>query len=402
MSDATPPVKPDHGRLLVAASFVLVYAFSSVDHAIAPMVSVFAGFFGRPEARVLWLISSCTLGIVLGIIAGPSFLKSWAAPKLLNLANALLACALALFLFSPDFGVSLLLRFVFGLGSGLLSSCLWWLTYDGLDKKHYHAMLTVLMAARPMAVATGVPLAGLLQTQFGWRFAFGFFLALLLAAGAACLLRAPGDAAQKRPFRLAGIFSEYANSLSQPHARFFYSGLLVNKMCYFGLYSFLGIWLGRRYGLGVEKITACLLFIGLAETLVNFITAPLLKLNYRRVLLGSMLASPLVFAAFAPGALPLWASVALIAAFVMLDRLYSMGLVMTLPKMFPGAGNRAALGNLITLSSWTGLALVSWLEGEFLDRVGLDAAGWALALFLITGLVMLYRVQKLTVLDRPA
>ena len=390
------------GPILVAASFALIFAFSSVDHAIAPLVSVFADFFAKPQERVLWLISSCTLGIVLGIIAGPSLLKSWSASKLLNAVNALLAVSLALFLCSPDFCLSLALRFVFGLGSGLLSTCMWWLTYEGLDKKYYAPMVTVLMAARPMAVAAGVPLAGLVQAAFGWRAAFGVFLALIIIGGAAFALRAPDDASEKKSFAWRGIFSEYSHALALPHAKFFYGGLLVAKLCYFGMYSLIGIWLQSRYGLGVKQITSCLIFIGLAETLVNFITAPLLKLNYKKVFLGSMAGALLAFVLFIPGKLPLPLTLVLIALFVMLDRVYSMGLVMTLPQMLPGARNKAALGNLITLSSWTGLTIISWLEGEFLPLTGLDFAGWALAAFLAIGLWMLYLVQSRTVLDRQA
>ncbi|HOX22505.1 MAG TPA: MFS transporter, partial [Elusimicrobiales bacterium] len=247
------------GPLLVAASFALIFAFSSVDHAIAPLVSVFADFFGRSQERALWLISSCTLGIVLGIIAGPAFLKSFSARALLNASCAVLAGALALFLISDNFRLSLLLRFVFGLGSGLLSTCMWWLTYEGLDKKYYSAMVTVLMAARPMAVAAGVPLAGLANAAFGWRAAFGLFLALIAAGWAVFALRGPADPAEKKPFKPGGILSEYAHSLEQPHAKLFYGGLLVGKMCYFGMYSFIGIWLERRYALGVGGITSCLL-----------------------------------------------------------------------------------------------------------------------------------------------
>jgi len=162
-------------RIIVAASFVIIFAFSSVDHAISPLAEIFSNFFSVPLGNSLWLISYCTLGIVVGLIAGPAMLKASDCGRLVKGSVVVLGAALALFLLCPYFYGSLFLRFVFGLGAGVLSTAMWWLTYEGVAKPYYEAMVTVLMASRPMAVALGVPLAGYMSAWWSWRAAFFVF-----------------------------------------------------------------------------------------------------------------------------------------------------------------------------------------------------------------------------------
>ncbi|MFA6583256.1 MAG: hypothetical protein WCS77_03080, partial [Elusimicrobiaceae bacterium] len=94
--------------------------------------------------------------------------------------------------------------------------------------------------------------------------------------------------------------------------------------------------------------------------------------------------------------LPLGLSVLLIALFVMLDRVYSMAAVMAIPEIFSQLTDKTATGNMVTLTAWTGLALISAIEGITLSVAPVSVTATILILCLICGLVCLYRVQPKT------
>jgi len=60
-------------KLSVLLAFILIFAFSSVDNAVSPMVGRIAQTYGVGLEKVLWLISACTAGTVLGVFLGPWF-----------------------------------------------------------------------------------------------------------------------------------------------------------------------------------------------------------------------------------------------------------------------------------------------------------------------------------------
>jgi predicted MFS family arabinose efflux permease len=384
------------GWTAVCSSFALVFAFSSVDHAISPLVETFSVYYAQPLNRILWLISACTAGIIFGILAGPALMKA-AGPKRLAFAGAaLLAVSLTFFITAGNFHLALALRFAFGLGAGIISTIMWWLAYEGVPRRYYTAMITVLMAARPMAVAAGVPIAGYIACRANWRWSFSLFLVLAAASAAFLLFSMPGKKTEPSRLKLTGFFTAYRHALGAKHAAGFYGGLMLTRMCYFGFYSMLGIWMIRYYGLDVGAITRQLMYIGIAETLVNFIIPPILKLNRRRVFAASVILSAVVFAGFAYGKLPLGLSVLLIALFVMLDRVYSMAAVMAIPEIFSQLTDKTATGNMVTLTAWTGLALISAIEGITLSVAPVSVTATILILCLNCGLVCLYRVQPKT------
>ena len=164
------------GWTLVISAFMIVFAFGTVDHAISPMVEVLQSVFAVQEQRVLWLISYCTLGIVLGLFVGPQLLKTYKIKNILYWAIFMQLAGLAVFVTVKIFYISLVARFIFGLGSGLISTILWWIVYEAVDKNFYTPMITVLTASRPMAVAAGVPLVMYGTKHLGWAAAFALAL----------------------------------------------------------------------------------------------------------------------------------------------------------------------------------------------------------------------------------
>lgn len=383
-------------RVRVALSFALIFCLASIDSSIAPMVRELSAHFGAPMDQTLWLISACTAGIVAGVLLGPALISSFPAPRLLAASVAALAASHLLFLLAPGFGAALLWRAVFGLACGMTASLLWWLTFEGVSQAYYQAMVVVMMSARPLATAVGVPAAGLLASSAGWRPPFWALGGLMAAAGAALCMAMPADTAPKRSFAPAGVFSEYAEALRLPRAAAFYAGMTVNRMCYFGFYALTGIWFLRHYGLGLARISFALLVIGLAEGLVNF-AAPALQRRWglAATFTWGLAGSAVLLPMFLFGWLPLAAAVGLVAAFMLLDRVYVMAAVVSIRELFADSGSKTAFGSLNTLTAWLGLTFISWLEGRFTDAWGLAAMECVLLACFAAGSLLLYRALSL-------
>lgn len=388
-------------KILIITSFIVIFSFASVDSSIAPMVKNISIFYGVHISLVLMLISYCTAGIVIGVLVGPVFTGSYSVRFISFLALVGIIFSLIFFLVSKNFNWALFFRFFFGISSGLIASVMWWITFYGLSPVNYHSMIIVLMSARPLAVALGVPFAGYLATFYSWQTPYWFFGILLIISGVLFLKCLPATEEKKRAFTLKNLATEYLAAFKIPYSFLYYAGLTVNRICYFGFYSVVGIWFIKHYNLNLITITTSLLFIGLAEALINFFIPFLLRVfGHKNLFTISIILSAVIFYFFISGKLPLVYTVILIGIFVCLDRIYIMAAVITIPLMFPESKNMTVFGSLNTLTSWIALTAISWFEGVMIDTVGLVLIqNILLASFIIGSLIMFY-VQNKTVLGK--
>ncbi len=385
-------------KLAVAFSFALIFAFSAVDNAVSPMVKQIAATYAVNMEAVLWFISVCTAGTVLGVFLGPWLVAVLKPLRLLTGATLLLFAAQAGFLLGGNLAAGLAFRFLSGFCTGAIASVMWWLTFHGVQKKYYPAMIAVLMSARPLATAIGVPLAGLLAWESSWQFPYWLLAGLMAVSGLALAKVFPQGDGQAPA---AGLFEGYRRALGVPYALPYYAGFTINRMCYFGFYAVAGIWFITHYGLNLKAMSLALLVIGLAEASINFTVPRIIKrFGHRRTLNASLAGSLVSLLLFIWGGLELKAAVALITVFMLLDRVYSMALVITIPEMFPSTGDKTAFGSLNTLTAWAGLSLVSALAGKLIPLTGLRAVELILVAAFIIGTSLLYYVQAKTVLNK--
>lgn len=387
---------------LVVMSFALIFAFSTVDSAVAPLVHPVSRQFGVTPERALYLISWCTAGTVGGVLVGPALTASFPVARLLAAGVGGLLIGLAGFLGTADFGLALACRLVGGSAAGLLASCLWWLTFYGVSRPFYQAMMTVLMSARPLATAIGVPLAAVGAARLTWQAPFwGGFAAILAAGGLLAWLMGTRPDGEKKPFALGAIVADYGAALRVPLAMPYYLGFTVNRMCYFGFYALSGIWFAGHYGVTGEALALALFVIGLAEAAVNFVVPGLVRRwGHGPAFLGSLAGSGVLLPVFLSGRLEYGWALAAITVFMMLDRVYCMAVVLTIPRMFPQAQNMTVFGSLNTLTAWAGLSLASWLEGRYLPTAGLPAVEFGLLTCFLAGSGLILYVQWRTVLGR--
>ena len=387
------------GWTLVISAFMIVFAFGTVDHAISPMVEVLQSVFAVQEQRVLWLISYCTLGIVLGLFVGPQLLKTYKIKNILYWAIFMQIAGLAVFVTVKIFYISLAARFIFGLGSGLISTILWWIVYEAVDKNFYTPMITVLTASRPMAVAAGVPLVMYGTKHLGWAAAFALIGIILFLFCFSFAWALPADNKSKTGFTLKNIVLTYAAAFKTPLLKNFFAAMFVNRLCYFGFYSMLGIWFAHKYGLTAVQMAKPLMVIGICETAINFIVPKLMKIGQKKLFYAALLINTAVFGVFIWGLLPIWTAIFFIGIFAMTDRIYNMLLLMFIPKIFPAAQDKTTIGSLVTLVSWTSLAVISYAQGAFLGILGINVFAIILLAALPLGFILYLKVLKQTVFN---
>ena len=402
-------------RVVVVLAFILIFAFNSIDNAISPMADVIGQSFSIPAHTALLFISFCTGGTVAGLVFGPSLVSAFKSSKLLFWCTLLLALTQAAFAFSSSFELGLVWRALSGLGAGFVASIMWSLTFHGVSKAYFPAMIAVLMSARPLATAVGVPLAGWLTVDFNWRVPI-IIIALLTAASGLALAwfyptehknkgEQPSDKPQeekasplcqnltfKSLFSICkAIVEPYQKALAVPHAVTYYIGSTINRMAYFGFYSLCGLWFPYHYHLDLKEVSLALLIIGLADCLINFFTNSIMKrFGHRSTFLVSIIY----------GKLNITAAVAAIAIFMTLDRIYSMALVISVPDMFPSVGDKTAFGSLNTFTAWGAMSIIAALQGIFTERLGMAAMETLLILCFIVGGAMITYIQWKTVFHK--
>lgn len=419
-------------RVVVFLAFILIFAFNSIDNAISPLAEVIGQSFAIPAHTALLFISFCTGGTVVGLLFGPSLVSAFKSSRLLFYCTLLLALTQAAFVFSSSFELGLVLRALSGLGAGFVASIMWSLTFHGVSKVYFPAMIAVLMSARPLATAIGVPLAGWLTVDFNWRFPL-ILIALLTAASGLALAwfyptekkkvtsQKPGDSLTTKeekeeekasPLRqnltfkslfsvCKAIIEPYQKVLAVPHAVTYYVGSTINRMAYFGFYSLCGLWFPYHYGLDLKKVSLALLIIGLADCVINFFTNSIIKrCGHRSTFLASIILSLVLLPIFIYGQLSITAAVVAIALFMTLDRIYSMALVISVPDMFPSLGDKTAFGSLNTLTAWGAMTIIAALQGVFTECLGMAAMETLLIICFIVGGIMITYIQWRTVFPK--
>lgn len=389
-----------HEMFIIIFSGLLIFSFASADNAVSPLVGVFHGYYLVSMPTVLLLISSCTFGIVIGMLLGPIFIANLGASKTLISATILLSLSTLLFILTKQFNLAVLWRMMFGFFSGLLANVMWWLTFQYTKGKASDAMVVVMMTARPVALCLGIPLTGLIATHLNWQAAFGVFLVLTLLSGLVLYVFSKKDKASHTK-HISGLFREYSNVFKLSYSLWFYLGMFLNACGYFGFYAFAGIWFIKHYQLTLRQISTLFLFIGMGEIIINFISPWLYrKLVYKKLFTLICIANLIVFGLFINAQFRLLWTVLLIVLFIMLNRVFLFPVIRNIPVLFKTHENKATLGALITLSMWLGFAIVSWLQAKLLLIVGINFVGNLLLTLLGLGLLITYWVQKRMVFEK--
>ncbi len=223
-----------------------------------------------------------------------------------------------------------------------------------------------LFGAMAGGMASGSTFGVLLEPVIGWRGVFlavsGFgLLVLLLLKPFVNLL---GDAVQQRPPGLAEIFRGYQSLLTAGRGRWTYTYVFANAIFHSGVFTWLGLYFERRYGLGEIGIGLALLGYGVP----GFLLGPFIGRAADRWGRNWLIPTGVAIAAFSaallipqlPLALAAVAVTALSLGYDMTQPLLA-GIVTSLSKERAGQ----AMG-LNVFALFTGFGLGSVLFGELL------------------------------------
>lgn len=373
---------------------LIVFAYCSADNAVSPLVSIFHLHFKVSEAAVLYLIASCTFGIVVGSLIGPVLVAKYTARKLMLFATLILALATIVFFSINSFPVAIISRLIFGICSGLLAAVIWWITFHGVTGKGIDIMLAVALTARPVAMSLGIPLVGLITAMTNWQIAYAFLVVILLVAtfGLYCILEQPQNSKLQPP---TSLLIEYRDVFSLTHSINYYLGMTLNSIGYFGFYSLAGIWFSQHYHLSFLQIATMFLFIGGAEVIINFISPVIFRtFAFKQTIIIVCLGIPITYALFIYAQFSLYLALSFIILFIMLNRALVYACLRTLPVMFSTHQNKTTLGSLVTLSLWLGFAIASGLQGKLLANFSIQVVETMLLGMLILGTMLIFITQK--------
>ncbi|MDA8252484.1 MAG: MFS transporter [Rhodospirillales bacterium] len=244
-----------------------------------------------------------------------------------------------------------------------------------------------LFGAMAGGMAFGSPLGAMLVPVIGWQ---GLFLVVGAAGAGLLLLLLPyraviAAAVQPVSFTLTDLFRGYAVLLGTPRGQRTYLYVLVNSIFHSGVFTWLGVYFARRYGVGPVGIGLALLGYGVP----GFLFGPVIGRAADRWGRARLLPIGLALSTLAAAVLILGFPLILAPAVAMV---LSLGYDMTQP-LFAGivtalGGKRPgqAMGlNVFTL--FVGFGLGSLIFSEVL-RLGFSVALGAFAIIELTAAVL--------------
>ncbi|MFF0286857.1 MFS transporter [Streptomyces sp. NPDC005262] len=141
------------------------------------------------------------LATALGAIPLARFTATWRRKHVLQFALAVVAVSNALTASSSDYTLTMALRFVAGLGTGLIWPLLGGYAARLAPQGRQGRAIAVALAGTPIGLALGIPLGTLLSSIGGWQLAFyasAAVTALTMAWVLAAVPNLPGQPVQSR------------------------------------------------------------------------------------------------------------------------------------------------------------------------------------------------------------
>lgn len=356
-------------RMLAAATFIIFFQ----AYMVAPIIPALSNAFGTSAETVglivpAYLIPYGIATVVYGLLADRVGIH-----RVMFVSLAAFAVLTMLTATAKSIEQLVLWRIVTGIGASGVVPLALALVGRVYPYEQRGRPLGWLFGAMAGGMAFGSPLGAMVVPFVGWQ---GLFV-IVGAAGVVLLL-------VLLPFRsiiaatvqavtgtLKDLFRSYRDLLGAPRGQRTYGYVLINSMFHSGVFTWLGVYFERRYGLGPTGIGLALLGYGVP----GFLLGPLIGRAADRWGRAKLIPIGLLLSAFAAAALLLGFPVMLAPVVAMI---LSLGYDMTQP-LFGGivtslGGKRAgqAMGlNVLTL--FVGFGLGSLIFGELL-RFGFGMA----------------------------
>ncbi len=365
--------------MLALATFIIFFQ----AYMVAPIIPALSNAFGTSAETVGLIVPAYLIPYGIATIAYGLLADRIGIHRVMFVSLAAFAVLTILTATAQSIGQLVLWRMVTGIGASGVVPLALALVGRLYPYEQRGRPLGWLFGAMADGMAFGSPLGAMVVPFVGWQ---GLFVVVGAAGAALLLVLLPFRsiiAATVQPVTgtLKDLFRGYRDLLGAPRGQRTYGYVLINSMFHSGVFTWLGVYFERRYGLGATGIGLALLGYGVP----GFLLGPLIGRVADRWGRAKLIPVGLFLSAFAAAALLLGFPVMLAPVVAMI---LSLGYDMTQP-LFGGivtslGGKRAgqAMGlNVFTL--FVGFGLGSLIFGELL-RFGF---GMAFGLFAAIELV---------------
>ena len=267
---------PDHRererllRMLAAATFIIFFQ----AYMVAPIIPALSNAFGISVQTVglvvpAYLIPYGIATLIFGLLA-----DRLGVQRVMFASLTAFAALTALTATATSIEQIALWRVLTGLGASGVVPLALVLVGKLFPYEQRGRPLGLLFGAMAGGMAFGSPLGAMLVPFIGWQ---GLFLLVGAAGGNVLLLFLPyrriiATAIQPVGGTLGDLFRGYLGLLGTPRGRRTYGYVFVNSMFHSGVFTWLGVYLERRYGLGPVGIGLALLGYGVP----GFLFGPLI------------------------------------------------------------------------------------------------------------------------------
>jgi EmrB/QacA subfamily drug resistance transporter len=177
-------VNSNHYKRTIAIIYTIVLFLDRLDLTIVNVaLPNVAKYFSISIIATDWISLSFLLALAISIPASSWLSDYFGAKKLYICAMALFGLGATLCIFATNFNELVFLRFLQGIGGGLLIPVGMTILYRSYDKSEYASITSFIFLPSLIAPAIAPFVGGLLLTAFGWRMVFVF-------TGPICLLLA--------------------------------------------------------------------------------------------------------------------------------------------------------------------------------------------------------------------
>ncbi|MFE6758172.1 MFS transporter [Streptomyces sp. NPDC057684] len=314
------------------------------------------------------------LATAVGAIPLARATATWRRKHVVQLALAVVAVANALTALSSDYMLTMVLRFVAGLGTGLIWPLLGGYAARLAPEGRQGRAIAIALAGTPIGLALGIPLGTLLSSLGGWQLAFyasAAVTALTMAWVLVALPNLPGQPAETR--------FKFSQVLIIPGLRPILFALAAYMIAHNLLYTYVTDLLSH---LGMEGQTGWVLFtFGVTSVLSVLVVGTHIDRHLRTLVVSStvVFGASVLFLGVVSGA-PALVYVA-VAAWG-----FAFG---SSPSLFVGAvinatGDAADIAQSITITVFSAsIAVGSFLGGLLLAGLGTASLTWAALILLI-------------------
>ena len=269
-SDPDPRERERLLRMLAAATFVIFFQ----AYMVAPIIPTLSSSFGTSVQTVglivpAYLIPYGIATLIYGLLA-----DRLGVQRVMFASLAAFAALTTLTATSSSIGQIALWRVLTGVGASGVVPLALVLVGKLFPYEQCGRPLGWLFGAMAGGMAFGAPLGTMLVPFIGWR---GLFL-LVGAAGAIVLIlflpyrRVIAAAIQLVGGALGDLFRGYAGLLGSPRGQRTYGYVFLNSIFHSGVFTWIGVYLQRRYDLGPVGIGLALLGYGIP----GFLFGPLI------------------------------------------------------------------------------------------------------------------------------